>query len=125
MVGNRPQVDDVQRVARLRDADDDRAGQRHRHPGAQPPREPLAQQPAAEQRDQDRPDGDDHRGGARVHLALAGWPPTEREGARNRLPGRQAMTSAKAQVIRRKYIFIRMLLCREFAHTEIFAPCVI
>jgi len=50
---------------------DEGPGDRHRHPGAQAPWETLPQQPGAEQRDQDRPDGDDHRGGAGVHLTLA------------------------------------------------------
>ena len=59
----------------LRDADHGNTAERHGHPGGQQTREPLVQQPPAEQRKENRADVDEHRGGAGVDVTLA---PVER-----------------------------------------------
>jgi hypothetical protein len=58
-------------AVRLRDADHGNTAERHGHPRDQPTRERLVQQPAAaEQREENRADVDEHCGGASVGLLL-------------------------------------------------------
>jgi hypothetical protein len=61
---------------RLRDADHENTAERHGHPGGQPTREPLVQQPAAQQREENQADVDEHCGGASVDVMFA---PVERD----------------------------------------------
>ena len=55
-----------------RSADDDRAGERDRAAGEQRAVQRLVQQQACEQRDEDRPDVDEHRGRPRIDPLLGG-----------------------------------------------------
>lgn len=73
------------------------------HPGGQPTREPLVQQPAAEQREDNRADVDEHCGGASVDVTFA---PVKRDHiqtepeqprAENSGPGRPGRPAATAE----------------------------